>query len=77
MKKINKVLLTICAIITLLNVCTVGSMASTEPAPLTSTPELTVRGEETMWYYAYNNGVLQKRLWSLTYAKWLTDWIDV
>lgn len=23
------------------------------------------------------NGKLQKRLWSITYQVWLTDWIDV
>ena len=31
---------------------------------------------ETEWFYRYYNGVLQKRLWSLTDQKWLTDWMD-
>jgi len=30
--------------------------------------------EETEWYFRYVDGKLQKRLWSLTYAKWLTEW---
>ncbi len=34
------------------------------------------RAEETKWYYRTVNGVLQKRLWSVTYGRWLTDWMD-
>lgn len=32
--------------------------------------------EETMWYTRIKDGKLQKRLWSITYGRWLTDWID-
>ncbi|RHO56126.1 hypothetical protein DW094_05745 [Ruminococcaceae bacterium AM07-15] len=32
------------------------------------------RAEEVMWFYRNYNGRLQKRLWSVTYGKWLTDW---
>lgn len=35
------------------------------------------RVEETDWFYRNNNGVIEKRLWSYTYGKWLTDWIPV
>lgn len=35
------------------------------------------RAEETMWYFRTVNGMMQMRLWSLTYRKWLTDWIDI
>ncbi|MBR3018771.1 MAG: hypothetical protein IKH57_17095 [Clostridia bacterium] len=35
------------------------------------------RAEQTQWYYRINNGVLEKRLWSITYQRWLTDWIPV
>lgn len=38
---------------------------------------IVLRAEQTKWYYRVYNGKLQKRLWSETYAKWLTDWIDV
>lgn len=31
--------------------------------------------EETKWVFKNINGVDCKRLWSLTYGKWLTDWI--
>ncbi len=35
------------------------------------------RAEETIWYFRTINGIRQMRLWSLTYRKWLTDWIDI
>ncbi len=35
------------------------------------------RMEEFMWFYRIRDGILQKRLWSLTYEYWVTDWIDV
>lgn len=33
------------------------------------------RAEETEWVYRIHNGYYEKRLWSITYGKWLTDWI--
>lgn len=33
------------------------------------------RIEQTVWFFRNNNGILEKRLWSLTYGRWLTDWI--
>lgn len=38
---------------------------------------VTPYSEETKWYYRTVDGKLQKRLWSLTYKKWLTNWIWV
>ena len=38
--------------------------------------ELT-RQEETVWYFRIYMGRHQMRLWSITYGKWLTDWIDI
>jgi len=35
------------------------------------------RAEETTWFFRNNNGIMQMRLWSITYRKWLTDWIDI
>lgn len=35
------------------------------------------RPEETCWYFRTVNGIVQMRLWSITYRKWLTEWIDV
>lgn len=39
--------------------------------------EIQPRIEETMWYVRTVDGVKQMRLWSITYGKWLTDWITV
>ncbi len=38
---------------------------------------ITPQGEETIWYTRRYNGKRQKRLWSITYQRWLTDWIDI
>ncbi|MBR4731596.1 MAG: hypothetical protein IK081_02405 [Lachnospiraceae bacterium] len=35
------------------------------------------RAEVFMWFYRTYNGMVQKRLWSVTYEYWVTDWIDV
>lgn len=35
----------------------------------------TARAEQTQWKYKYVNGVFCKRLWSVTYNRWLTEWI--
>lgn len=34
------------------------------------------RQEQFKWYYRMHEGHQQKRLWSLTYGYWVTDWID-
>lgn len=34
------------------------------------------RSTVNIWYYRTYNGREQKRLWSITEGKWLTDWID-
>lgn len=33
-----------------------------------------IQAEETEWRYRVVDGKLQKRLWSITYGEWLTDW---
>ena len=42
----------------------------------TYTNQISERTEKTKWYYRIVNGVRQKRLWSLTYGYWKTDWIN-
>ncbi len=39
--------------------------------------EILLCKEETKWYYRTENGVLQRRQWSLTYGKWLSEWTEV
>ena len=51
--------------------------ATVSPALVQNVTENSTRAIETKWYYRTYNGVYQKRLWSLTDQKWLTDWIDV
>lgn len=41
----------------------------------TTIMEIGNRAEETVWYYRItSDGLLQRRLWSITYGYWLTDW---
>ncbi len=56
--------------------CMPAFAADAEPV---EEPQSTIepRAEENVWYTRTYNGKLQKRLWSITYGVWLTDWIDV
>jgi len=38
------------------------------------TAEEESRAEETVWYFRCYAGLLQRRLWSITYGYWLTEW---
>lgn len=41
-------------------------------------PEDPGRAEETVWIYrTTESGLIQMRLWSITYGYWLTDWITI
>ena len=41
-------------------------------------PDTPSRLEETKWYYRVTEGgLIQKRLWSITYGYWKTDWITI
>lgn len=45
---------------------------------LSEDPGGPMRPEETIWYYRITDtGLFQKRLWSITYGYWLTDWITI
>lgn len=35
------------------------------------------RAEETKWYYRIYDNLIQRRLWSITYGYWKTDWITI
>jgi hypothetical protein len=35
------------------------------------------RAEEFVWFYRTYEGRRQRRLWSLTYQRWVTEWIDI
>ena len=56
--------------------CMPAFAAAPEPAE-DSQSTVEPRATETTWITRTYNGKLQKRLWSITYQVWLTDWIDV
>ena len=77
---IKKILLTATLSLLLLNSVVTPAYAAELPAPISIENPDTVlpNSEETQWIFRFNeDGVFQKRLWSLTYQEWLTDWIDV
>ncbi len=73
----KKTLITLC-IALMLGISTVPVHAS-GLTPISTVEEggVTPASEETLWRTRIYNGMFQKRLWSITYGKWLTDWIDV
>ncbi|MBQ8315567.1 MAG: hypothetical protein IJX95_07495 [Lachnospiraceae bacterium] len=68
----------------LLTCMTLLFTANTTPVVSAVTPIRMQREEsastfaiKTEWVYRFHNGVYQKRLWSSTQNKWLTDWMNV
>ncbi len=78
MKKIKTFLTLTLFSLTLSNLClpTCQAVAS-EPSFSIQETNLSERVNEVVWKYRTYNGKRQKRLWSVTYQKWLSDWIDV
>jgi len=75
MKK--KLITTLIIALLSLNVLPINAAAEAViPAAIVEEPA-TPASEETVWYNRIYNGKLQRRLWSLTYQKWLTEWEDV
>lgn len=59
-----------------------GALAAEAVPPVSPTKAgdtgiVSPQAEEKVWYTRIHNGWLQKRLWSITYGRWLTEWIDV
>lgn len=80
MKRVLSMLL---ALIVTLSVA-IPAFADTFEAPDGSDVEIiaikpgeSTRAEETTWYFRVYHGMVQMRKWSITYGRWLTDWIDV
>ncbi len=57
----------------------VPAVASSVPAPVSVMEEdPTPRAEQTTWVFrTTEDGKNQMRLWSITYGRWLTDWITI
>lgn len=73
MKKLTKYLSLCIALFTLLSICPVAFASEVDPAIGAISPQ----AEETEWFFRVVDGIAQKRLWSYTEGKWLTDWIDI
>lgn len=73
MKKIVVSLFSLLFVISLLSPVAASSAATQVEAIRESS---STRAEETIWYYRVYNGKLQKRQWSVTESRWLTDWED-
>lgn len=60
-------------------VSSAGALAAevAAPANVGDTGIVSPQAEEKVWCTRVHNGWLQKRLWSITYGRWLTDWIDI
>lgn len=54
------------------------AISPVNPSDLGDTPTATVepRAEEFLYYYRVRDGKLQIRVWSLTFGRWVTDWMD-
>lgn len=72
-------LLSLCLVLAALVAITPTAFASenTTSSNPPMSEQITPRIDETGWYYRTYNGLFQKRLWSYTEGKWLTDWITV
>lgn len=80
MKRFFSFLLTLTILLTLSSVALAECLEAPDGSDveiIAVEPGEQMRAEETAWYFRVLNGIVQKRLWSLTYGRWLTDWIDI
>ncbi len=75
MKKIVSLIIALCLIFSF----SITAFADGNPTLPSDETESVVepRAEEVEWAFRIHNGNLEKRLWSNTYGKWLTDWIII
>jgi len=75
---IKKTLLTaLCLIALTFSTPTSVYAAGLTPIAISEQGDVAPAAEQTQWVFRVNeDGVIQKRLWSITYGVWLTDWID-
>ena len=73
-------LISIFCLATIFSVTTPAFAATTEefspPCATQQTEQIMPLVEETVWVTRNYYGREQKRLWSITEGRWLTDWID-
>ena len=75
MKKIISLILALAMCLSLTVFAFADNTDTAAGDPTTVGEEEPTRWEETQWYYRITgDGLFQRRLWSITYMKWLTDW---
>jgi len=52
-----------------------AAISITDEPGVTEEENEIMRMEVTEWYYRVGNNGLEKRLWSVTYGYWKTDWM--
>lgn len=73
----RRILTTIVALLCAFTVITSTIAPAMAYAPPSGEGDISVQAEQVCWYYRTNNGVEEMRLWSITKARWITDWVPV
>lgn len=74
MKALKKALICVLIVASLTMSAAAIEIPVLESVPQPTTETITPRADETEWFFREYNGRYQRRLWSYTYARWLTDW---
>ena len=75
MKKNRKLILILAIIICMSMPSDSGVFAKTILIENETMFENQVKSEKTIWKYRIYKGEKQKRLWSITYKRWKTEWL--
>lgn len=74
MKRIISVLLVVCVFFSIATSAFADNYVESENPEGVVISDGETRAEETQWVFRCWNGLLQARLWSITYGYWLTEW---
>lgn len=78
MKKLISLILALVLCFSLSATAFAAAVDTPEAPVLNEAEEEPTREEETIWVTRVtDDGLIQARLWSITYGKWLTDWITI
>ena len=73
----KKLAINVCCIAMVATICTPAVLATNHSQAVQDHGISEPRREESEWMYAVVDGVYSKRLWSITYGIWLTEWIPL
>ena len=78
MKKLISLILALVLCFSLSATALAAAIDEPEAPVLNEAEEEPTREEETIWVTRVtDDGLIQARLWSITYRKWKTDWITI